>query len=266
MPASENSETRHKTRLLKLLSKHRKGGLKFSDKSEAIIIHANKQDYSFAKMLYKKSLMAGQINQHDGYVTITHHGMDVLKQTLEPNLGEMGEERKVQAVDEIIDGERQIVMKNINESPLSRLYFRKTKQGTSYISISEFEAGERLRKDFERGQLQPKISASLQSSIGRSGKSATSDISDFALDARARVNTAIEKLGPELGGAIVDICCFLKGLELIERERKWPPRSAKLMLKTGLAILARHYGLSGNYNNHIKSIQTWGTQDYRPNI
>ena len=68
------------------------------------------------------------------------------------------------------------------------------------------------------------------------------DLSDNALDARSRLEQAVAVLGPDLSGVVLDVCCFLKGLEGIERERRWPPRSAKLMLRTGLDLLAAHYG------------------------
>lgn len=67
---------------------------------------------------------------------------------------------------------------------------------------------------------------------------------------------------PELAGVAVDVCCFAKGLETVERKRQWPARSAKLMLRTALLVLARHYALPPVGKS--RSRHHWGAEDYRP--
>lgn len=56
------------------------------------------------------------------------------------------------------------------------------------------------------------------------------------------MNKALAHVGPDLANVLTDVCCYLKGLETVERERRWPPRSAKLLLRVGLGLLAQFYG------------------------
>ena len=130
---------------------------------------------------------------------------------------------------------------NDAESPLAMLRRRKDATGRPLINDDAFKAGERLRSDYTLGNLMPSIGVNWDVTGSGSRANGVLEITDAALAARQRVERALEAVGPELSGVLVDVCCFLKGLEAIERERQWPVRSAKLILKTALAVLDRHY-------------------------
>ena len=163
-------------------------------------------------------------------------------------------------------GERRPVTVNCNESPLANLARRRDRAGRPFLAEREFAAGERLRADYARGQLMPRLSANWEASVAsrrRAGAvNGIADLTDSALAARQRVDHALQAVGPELAGVLVDVCCFLKGLELVESERGWPVRSAKIVLKAALSALARHYEppprpARGRAHH-------WGAGDYRP--
>ncbi|WP_299870636.1 DUF6456 domain-containing protein [uncultured Hoeflea sp.] len=133
---------------------------------------------------------------------------------------------------------------NLAESPLAALSRLKDRNGAPFLAPDLLAAGERLRVDFTRGQLTPSIGQRWDPvRVGRQSAAAggIGDLTDAAMAARQRVEAAIAAVGPDLSGVLLDACCFLKGLTLIERERQWPVRSAKLMLRVGLAALDRHY-------------------------
>lgn len=137
------------------------------------------------------------------------------------------------------------LMRNIDESPLSGLYRRKTKSGNTFLTQNEFQAGERLRRDFTFGSLMPSITMQWAEKSSGVGRSAPNDMSDETFAARQRVNHALKAVGPDLGSILIDVCCFLKGMETVEKERQWPVRSAKVVLKTALIALDRHYNPDG---------------------
>lgn len=152
------------------------------------------------------------------------------------------------------------------ESPLAGLARHKDRRGRPFLTPAEFRSGERLRADFTRAQMMPRLGASWEMAIstGRRGAPGTGvEISHSALAARQRVTHALEAVGPELAGVLVDICCFLKGFSLVETERAWPVRSAKIVLKTGLAALARHYEPEKATR---PAMRHWGVADYRPRL
>jgi hypothetical protein len=165
-----------------------------------------------------------------------------------------------------IGGERQAVRINLSESPLGPLSRLKDRDGSPFLPAEALAAGEHLASDFTRAQLQPRVTASWEprlSSHGKGGRGGMADLTDSAVASRLAVNRAIEAMGPELSGVALDVCCFMKGLETVERERQWPARSAKLMLRTALMALSRHYAPPPR---RAASMQHWGTQDYRPEL
>jgi hypothetical protein len=170
------------------------------------------------------------------------------------------------------DGHLRQVTIDRGESPLSWLRHRRGRDGRPMIDAVEFTAGERLRADFERGRIMPRVTANWSAAVADhrrdGGAGGIADLTEAAIAARRRVERALESVGPELGGLLVDFCCFLKGLEEIERERRWPVHSAKLVLRLGLAALARHYGLAPKARGrpYASAIVHWGTADYRPAI
>lgn len=162
-----------------------------------------------------------------------------------------------------------IALANIAESPIGQLARRKGKDGQPFLTGDEYEAGERLRSDYTRGRIMPRLGANWIASVA-SGKrggagGGIADLTDAALAARQRVENAIGAVGPELSGVLIDVCCFLKGLERVETERGWSVRSAKVVLKTALGVLARHYAPSRPAQGR-KPLLHWGAEDYRPTI
>lgn len=165
------------------------------------------------------------------------------------------------------DGKREAAVANRLESPLAGMARLKEKSGEAYLPESAIAAGERLHADFTRGGLQPRMTMSWEPRIATRQKGeagAAREISDTALAARLRVARAIEAIGPELSGIALDVCCFMKGLETVERERQWPARSAKLMLRASLMALARHYAPPGSASG--ARARVWGAEGYRPEL
>jgi hypothetical protein len=154
------------------------------------------------------------------------------------------------------------------ESPLGLLWRRRTRAGARFLEAREFRAGERLRSDYTRGRLMPRMGINWGGVGGgrRLGDAnGVAELTDAALAARLRVEKAVQAVGPELSGVLIDVCCFLKGLEQVEIERQWPARSAKVVLKSGLGALARHYEpASSGGGNRDRPVLHWGTEDYRP--
>jgi hypothetical protein len=152
----------------------------------------------------------------------------------------------LRAAERAIDTEfgRATVTVDEAESPLAWLARRRGRDGRALIEPHQLAAGERLRADFTFAQMMPRTTSNWDSPVTNGGGGGGAGYAtDMMIAARQRVRHALDAAGPEFAGLLVDVCCFLKGLEDIERERLWPARSAKIVLQLALDRLARHYGL-----------------------
>ena len=213
------------------------------------------------------TLRLGLVHRADGRLTATAEARAFLKRrlcTAETPFAE--QHRDMAEVVVVQDGARQKALANRLESPLAGLSRLKEKTGAAFLPENAVAAGERLHADFTRGGLQPRLTMSWEPRIAGRQKGeagAGRELTDTALAARARLAKAIEAMGPELSGVALDVCCFMKGLETVERERQWPARSAKLMLRASLMALARHYAplASGG-----RRVHRWGAEGFRPDL
>ncbi len=152
------------------------------------------------------------------------------------------------------DGLRRRVTINAAESPLAWL---KSRQGTT-ISAAGFAAGERLRQDFTLAQLAPRLTTHWAPPEQRSTAGDPMMFCDTVLAARQRFARAMAHVGSEFQSILVDIVCFLKGLEQLEKERQWPARSAKVVLGLALEKLAHHYGIcSQATGKKTSALRSW---------
>jgi hypothetical protein len=172
-----------------------------------------------------------------------------------------------------IDGTRRPVLVYEAESPLGWLKSRKDRAGRPLISDPQYEAGERLRADYWFARLSPRVTAnwSALAPSGRSRRGAPSEaagLRDEVIAAKERVMRAIDAVGPEFAGVLIDICCELKGFEDAEKSHGWPQRAGKVVLQLALDRLARHYGLDmpDETARRRKGIRHWGSEDYRPTL
>jgi len=155
---------------------------------------------------------------------------------------------------------KESVLIDEQESPLAWLARRRGRDGQPLIAPHQLQAGERLRCDFTMAHLMPRTTSNWDSPLGSGRRKGPGEgtPTDAMIAARQRVHQALDAVGPEFAGLPLDMCCFLKGLEDIERERVWPARSAKVVLQLALDRLARHYGYGPEAHGRARGeVRTW---------
>jgi hypothetical protein len=145
------------------------------------------------------------------------------------------------------------------ESPLDWLRRRKDRNGASMIDEASYQAGERLRTDIMLAGLLPGVTARWDGMPKTGGPASPGEATDRMVAARQRLRHAFDAIGGDFSDLLLDLCGFLKGLEQIERERQWPARSAKIVVRLALARLAEHYGIESTARGPAASrgIRAW---------
>ncbi len=135
---------------------------------------------------------------------------------------------------------RRSVTVNLAESPLGWLFAR------SHIDRRQFDAGEKLRTDWERGQLASRVTMSWDAAPvhrGRGGRGPMADLSAGQVDARRRFQSAIDAAGPGLADILWRIVCSGEGMRDAESALGWPARAGKVVLTIALDRIADFYRL-----------------------
>lgn len=141
---------------------------------------------------------------------------------------------------------------NAAESPLSALARRRDKDGKPFLSPELVAAGERLREDFELAQIGPRVTQNWDRFLtaGARGDLAPK-VSEGSSSAKDRVLDALRDLGPGLGDVVLRTCCFLEGMEAVERRMGWSARSGKIVLRIALMRLKKHYEAGSSWSPFI---------------
>src|SRR5690349_8237480 len=96
------------------------------------------------------------------------------------------------------------------ESPLAWLARRRGRNGRALIEPHQLQAGERLRADFTLAHLMPRTGMNWDSVTPTGAGQGVGHASDSMVAARQRVHHALDTVGPEMSGLLIDVCCFLK--------------------------------------------------------
>lgn len=126
---------------------------------------------------------------------------------------------------------------NLAESPLTWLHSR------GHVSDRQFDAGERLRADWERSQLAPSVTMRWDTVRASGGGQADLTPGERQMAAHRRFHGAVDHAGADLSDVLWRVVCAGEGLPEAEKALGWPVRSGKLVLRIALDRIADHYRL-----------------------
>lgn len=147
--------------------------------------------------------------------------------------------RMVERVIEDADGIARRVQVNLAESPLGWL------QARGLVSRRQYDAGERLRCDWERAGMGARVTMcwDMGAAAARGSRGAPVPVEPgvAGIAARDRLNGALDAAGPGLKDVLWRVVCACEGLASAETALGWPARAGKLVLGFGLDRVADYY-------------------------
>ncbi len=124
---------------------------------------------------------------------------------------------------------------NLGESPLAWLHAR------GHLDDRLFDAGERLRADYERAQLAPSVTMRWDPVRVKTTGDAGLTPGEKQIAAKDRFDRALSAAGKGLEDVLWRVVCAGETLPDAERALAWPARSGKLVLRLALDRVADFY-------------------------
>ncbi len=132
----------------------------------------------------------------------------------------------------------------------------------AFLLPHHLAAADRLQRMIDRALLSPRLTMSYDGERtgrrGKGGNNHVAEMSDTAAEARQKLNVLARRLPADCWNVAFDVCGMGKGLQIIETERQWPRRGAKLVLRVALDLLAAEFGLSP----HVADASGGGTRGW----
>lgn len=129
---------------------------------------------------------------------------------------------------------------NLAESPLGWLCAR------GLVDARQFEAGERLRSDYEKAALGPRVTMRWDAAPAArraGGPREPLDPTTAQIAAKQRFDAAVSAAGPGLADILWRVICAGEKVPAAEKALGWPARAGRLVLTFALDRVADHYRL-----------------------
>lgn len=132
-------------------------------------------------------------------------------------------------------GRPRTVTVNLGESTIAWLHAR------GHLDDRLFDAGERLRADYERAQLAPSVTMRWDPVRVKSTGDTGLTPGERQIAAKARFDGALAAAGSGLADVLWRVVCAGETLPDAERALAWPARSGKVVLRLALDRIAGFY-------------------------